>query len=206
MCLALSILSFLLFSTGILLLAEIPLSAPVAVGLAVGIVLMPIWVLFYKTKPEGEKLARIAERLNRKARSEEEEVDQLWGMIDDLRSKLRKKSNELKDANAEVAKLEDVLSKKSAELAELKEALSKKESPAVTSPPQEKRKGRGPTLPEELLELKADRWKFSKFIVKGKEYVKVRRTAAKGKREERSLGRLDDEMKGALEAAGISLR
>ena len=198
------ILSFLMTYTGLLLMAKQLSTLAVAV-LAIGIILIPVLVLYF-LKSKGEKLARIAKKLNERTQNKEEEIDQLRTEIYDLRSKLRKKSRELKDANAGLAKLEDALSKKNVELAELKEALSKKESPAVTSPPQEKRKGGGLTLPEELLRLKAGGWKFSKFRSKGKEYVKVRRTAAKGKREERSLGRLDDEMKGALEAAGISLR
>jgi flagellar motility protein MotE (MotC chaperone) len=220
-CLALSTISLLMTCKGYLLVAK-QLPTELAVGLVIGLISIPVLVLRY-LRPSGERLGQVAKQLAEKARSEEEETDQLWSNIYDLRSKLRKKSGELKEAlseknaelakleealsekNAELAKLEEALSEKNAELAGLREVLSKKESPAVSSPPQEKGKGGEPALPEELLGLKASGWKFSKFRAKGKEYVKVRRTTARGKREEKSLGRLDDRMKEALRAAGIQL-
>jgi hypothetical protein len=203
-CLALSMLASSAFYMGILLLAEVQLSVPAALGLVAGLV-VTLTLILYFSKPKGEKLDKTAKRHAGKARNKQDEINGLWGEIDDLRSKLRKKSGELKDANAELAKLEKALSEKNAELAGLKEVLSKEESPTVSSPPQEKGKGGEPTLPEELLGLNASGWKFSKFRVKGKEYVKVRRTTARGKREEKSLGRLDDRMKEALRVAGIQL-
>lgn len=64
--------------------------------------------------------------------------------------------------------------------------------------------GRKPPTEEELRKLESEGWRFSKFRAKGREYVRIRRRTAGG-REERSLGRLDEEMKKALAAAGIRL-
>jgi hypothetical protein len=47
-------------------------------------------------------------------------------------------------------------------------------------------------------------WKFGIARSGGKEYLRARRTAG-GRREERSLGPLDEGMREALRAAGISL-
>jgi hypothetical protein len=93
---ALSLLSFLLCFGGVLLLFEIPLSTHVMIVLVGGFFLMP-FAIFLLSKPQGEKWAQIAKRLDGEMRRKEEEIDQLQGEINYLNSELEKKSHELKE-------------------------------------------------------------------------------------------------------------
>jgi hypothetical protein len=203
-----SVMSCVLFSLGINILKTSGFALEFVLAASVSIAAAQLCLF----KKWGERLGREAGKAEERVRREraKEEIEQLREEADFLRSELRKKSRELKavkansDAQESIKKLESRTQDIEPLVAQEKMALGTQ----LPIPPRidvEEKEREKQISPEELLKLKADGWKFCKIEVKGREYVKVRKSI-KGKRVEKSLGRLDGKMKKALKAADISLK
>jgi len=136
----------------------------------------------------GERLAIKRLQRMREERRREEEEESREEEIRELRSKLGEARREGEGLRRRVEELERLLEEKDRELEELRRARGIPQRPS----------------PQQLARMAAEGWKFGVARSGGKEYLRARRTAG-GRREERSLGPLDEGMREALRAAGISL-